>query len=131
MSLTGFSLGMNIFTLRLFRCLHENLCSKQPIFTYLGSLERSWPVDVSHQEKVQKNTILVMMGLIIRFSNRYLLLIVFSVNSNQFSEAEKSFSSLAKSIKQFEISSKPNNFKKKKAKPKPLTQLDNAIAKGF
>jgi hypothetical protein len=33
--------------MRLFRCLEENLGFKQPIFTYLGSLEKSWPIDGS------------------------------------------------------------------------------------
>jgi hypothetical protein len=36
------------FTLRFFRCLQENLGSKQPIFTFLGSFERSWCVDGSY-----------------------------------------------------------------------------------
>jgi hypothetical protein len=48
LSLTGFSLGMNIFHFEAFSCPHENLGSKQLIFTYLGSLERSWPVDGSY-----------------------------------------------------------------------------------
>jgi hypothetical protein len=36
------------FTLRLFRCLQENLGSMQPTFTYLGSLEKPWPIDGSY-----------------------------------------------------------------------------------
>jgi hypothetical protein len=72
MFLTGYSLGMNFFTLGLFRCLQENLGSKQPIFTNLGSLEKSWPVDGSYRIfdhglgqwlAPDSMIILVMMGL--------------------------------------------------------------------
>jgi hypothetical protein len=45
MPLTGLSLEMYIFHFEAISLSTHISGSKQPIFTYLGSLERPWPVD--------------------------------------------------------------------------------------
>jgi hypothetical protein len=75
MPLTGLSLGMYIFHFEaIFLSTHIS-GSKRPIFTYLGSLERPWPVDGSERNRspekdlwpaqIAKN--IVEKGLVIRF----------------------------------------------------------------
>jgi hypothetical protein len=51
MPLTGLSLELYIFHFEaIFLSTHIS-GSKQPIFTYLGSLERPWPVDGSKRNR--------------------------------------------------------------------------------